>query len=736
MADSLVSRHIPALFNGVSQQNPTLRQPSQATAQVNCHGTVMDGLRKRPPFQHVARVTETDITDAFIHTINRDVTERYVVVVTDGDLKVYNADTGEAELVTFPTGKAYLALNGGIANSSFALDSVADYTFVVNKTLVTATKPTPTTPPAGHEEWYRPEIWGSTNPDDYTSSAGAGVLTGSVNTFSDLPKASDPQPPAANSLYKVFGYDDNNFSGYYVRRVGSVWEETYGPGANISLDEVTLPHALVRQADGSFVFAPFTWNARKYGDEISNPPPTFINRTINGVFYWKNRLGFITDENVVMSGSGDYGNFWRNTMTTLLDSDVVDVAQSSSKVSILEYAIPFNNSMMLFSDQTQYSFNVADLLTPTSVSIDAATHYEMDKGVKPVSIGSEVYFVSKSGSHSRLREYFVSNEGTTTEAADVTAHVQRYVPKNIIQITGNSTENCVFAISSEPGFENRIYVYKFFWSGDEKVQSAWSYWELDSDDVILSIEALADALYILVKRADGTYLEKCELASGETTGDLDFDILLDRRYELKEIEMFYSPALDETTLGLPFEILNQADLKVITTVGTGDVGKLIPQSSYTFPVIALNNEIVVPGDVTGSKPYVGTNYVSDYQFSEQFVYDQGGNADTTGRLQLRTFTVTYQDSGYFTTKVYPYGTDFAANIENVVPANVSDFTGRQLGDSSLLIGEPSLHSGDYTFYVDGVSTDVVVSIGNDSHLQANLMSCQWEGSFTKRTRSM
>jgi len=38
MADILVSRHIPALYNGVSQQNPTLRQPSQAEGQINMYG--------------------------------------------------------------------------------------------------------------------------------------------------------------------------------------------------------------------------------------------------------------------------------------------------------------------------------------------------------------------------------------------------------------------------------------------------------------------------------------------------------------------------------------------------------------------------------------------------------------------------------------------------------------------------------------------------------------------------
>jgi len=160
MADALVSRHIPALYNGVSQQNPTLRQPSQSEAQVNMYGTVQDGLRKRPPFQHLAAVTTDDWSTAHVHTINRDVSERYLVVVTDGDLKVFDAATGSEKTVAFPTGKGYLSVvGGGDAEDSFAIASIADYSFVVNKTVVCATKTAPTATPTYYANWYHPEIW-------------------------------------------------------------------------------------------------------------------------------------------------------------------------------------------------------------------------------------------------------------------------------------------------------------------------------------------------------------------------------------------------------------------------------------------------------------------------------------------------------------------------------------------------------------------------------------------------
>ena len=739
MADALVSRHIPALYNGVSQQNPTLRQPSQAEAQVNMYGSVQDGLRKRPPFQHTAQVTTADWSTAHVHTINRDTTERYLVVVTDGDLKVFDAITGAEKTVAFPTGKGYLTIvGGGDAEDSFSIDSIADYSFVVNKTVVTATQTAPTTTPTNYSDWYYPETWGTAKPLRYYNPNGSGTLTGTVNTFSDLPHAEDAAPPSNGDIYKVVGYDEDNFGGYYVRRSGGVWEEHYGVGANIGMDETTLPHALIRETDGTFTFTPFAWTARQVGDALTNPGPTFIGRTINGVFYWKNRLGFLTDENVVLSTAGDYGNFWRNTMTTLLDSDVVDVALTTNKVSILKFAVPFNDTMMLFADQSQFSLSVRDVLTPTSVSIDEATGFEMDDSVAPVRVGSEVYFVSKAGSWSRLREYFVHPNQLNLDAADVTAHVPRYVPDEIIGMSASDVEDAVFLISQKTGYENRIYVYKVFWSGDEKAQSAWSYWELDADDLILSIDVIEDEVFALIKRGDATYLEKADLDVNAETLSLGFDILLDRRYEVQPGDMSYSVGLDETTITVPYDLSEcvEANWKIVLTAGSGDVGRLVDQSTYTFEVVAGNDEVTVPGDITASAPVVGLNYDSEYELSEQFVYDGNQNADTTGKLNIRTLTVNYKNAGFFEVEVYPYGTDFSSDVEEVVPAALDAFTGRTLGEASLITGEAAFHTGVYQVYIDGNSRDIVVKLKNPSHLQTKFTSAEWEGKFIKRTRSI
>ena len=81
----LISGTVPSLINGISQQPPTLRMPTQGEAQVNGLSHISRGLEKRPCTEHVANVganvTSTNSNDVFIHTIRRSEDEAYALVV-------------------------------------------------------------------------------------------------------------------------------------------------------------------------------------------------------------------------------------------------------------------------------------------------------------------------------------------------------------------------------------------------------------------------------------------------------------------------------------------------------------------------------------------------------------------------------------------------------------------------------------------------------------------------------
>jgi len=150
---SLISASIPNLINGVSQQPPSLRLNTQAELQENGLSTVVNGLEKRPSTQHIATLANVpaNIDSAFIHTIRRDESEFYTLIISAGSLKVYDAVGVEQTITSSPsTAINYLS---GLTDPSTQISAttIADYTFIVNKTKVVA-KDTSNLTPARPEE--------------------------------------------------------------------------------------------------------------------------------------------------------------------------------------------------------------------------------------------------------------------------------------------------------------------------------------------------------------------------------------------------------------------------------------------------------------------------------------------------------------------------------------------------------------------------------------------------------
>ena len=127
----LITRSIPNLIGGVSQQPEILRLENQATAQENGFSGVVEGLKKRPPTNHVAKISSSSLNNAFIHTINRDTNERYIVVITNGSIAVYTID-GVAKTVVSQT-NATNYLNSTNPREDFKALTVNDFTYILNK---------------------------------------------------------------------------------------------------------------------------------------------------------------------------------------------------------------------------------------------------------------------------------------------------------------------------------------------------------------------------------------------------------------------------------------------------------------------------------------------------------------------------------------------------------------------------------------------------------------------------
>jgi hypothetical protein len=170
----------------------------------------------------------------------------------------------------------------------------------------------------------------------------------SIAKISDLPATMDGFDNDEVPTIAVTGTDRDTFTNYYLSWDTDHWKETHEDGSKIILDTETMPAKLVQVSSNPDVFefgflgSDFTdgygtiiepkvvWEDRIKGDEDSNPMPSFVGTTITNMFFFKNRLGFTSGENVILSETASYYNFFATTVMELLDSDPIDAAVDSS----------------------------------------------------------------------------------------------------------------------------------------------------------------------------------------------------------------------------------------------------------------------------------------------------------------------------------------------------------------------------------------------------------------------
>jgi hypothetical protein len=624
--------------------------------------------------------------------------------------------------------------------------------------------------------------------EDGLANQGLGLAYKEVDSIVDLPKSC-----FNNFTIKVKGDADIDQDDYYVRfkvkdssnfGEGS-WIETVGWKKDESATEVlesietnleyrTMPLTLVRLANGNFklqspeedqfdtVEAPneVGWRSRQAGDDFTNPFPSFVGSTINDVFFFKNRLGFLTDTAVVFSEADEYFNFFRTTTQQLLDSAPIDVGLSHTKVAVLQHALPFQEKLVLFSKQSQFVLRGADILSPKTVAISPVTEYDITDGIAPLALGSYIYFPFNRGQYEGVFEYFVDNNTEVFEAEEITSQVPKYVPSNIRAMAGSASESMVVLQNATD--LKTLYVYKYFWSGKEKIQSAWQKWTFD--DNVTGFDFIDSTLYLIL---NGRQLVEMPVENALTDVGLEYTLLLDNRVDGAVPGVFYNSQTNKTSItGIPFSTTTD-NTTVFTKGGSERVATALTSSSveidgflasyvthsgtiYKCVETHTSSASDTPGasakwsastDVPSAPTWsdggllyndddyfvVGKPYDMLYRFSNQALKqptERGGKSASDYTFQnIRNGSIEYADSGHFTVEVTPRFRDTYSYVYN--PTLLSSI-------STLDRFTPE--SGHFRFGVQCRPEEATIEVKSSSALPVKLLAAEFESMVASRSR--
>lgn len=315
-----------------------------------------------------------------------------------------------------------------------------------------------------------------------------------VNTFS-----------SAASYYTKFDAEDG------VSGVG-IWIETREPGGQKGLTSSTMPHRLRNTGPNAFTFevieddstnyAGVFGTARLVGDDDTNSHPSCLGTTVQQVFYYNNRVGFLTADNVSMSQSGDYFNFYSESAQTATAADPIDLSCSSTKEATLHGILPTAAGLILFSQNQQFIMYSADgNLSPQTALIRGLSNYQMDEKIDPVDVGTNINFISKTHTTSGFTRVFgmlPQGVGQIPKVVDIGRVVSEYIPATITALTA-SPQNSFIAMYGNT--DDKVYFYRTYSDGEQDLIQCWFNWQLPGN--VHFIEVDSDTMFSVVKTGTG-----------------------------------------------------------------------------------------------------------------------------------------------------------------------------------------------------------------------------------------
>ena len=572
------------------------------------------------------------------------------------------------------------------------------------------------------------------------------VFQDSIDTFARLPEqAKHGQVVKINNT----SADKDDFYLKFVADNGTTgkgyWEETIAPNVSTGINEATMPIALIRTSTSPLTFTatfldgsvtvnslPLLWEPRLVGDNDSNSHPTFVDNTIQDVFLFNNRLGFLTADNVSMSQAGDYYNFYHKSATTLTAADPIDLSCASVKPAIIRSVVPITQGLLLFSDSQQFLMEAENgAWTPANCSIRTLANYECDRYLKPVDLGSTVLYVSRNQSWSRAFEIFTRGQRESPTVTETTKIVPEWMPQGITDTVG-SAQNGLWVASSRT--TQYLYLHRYYEQGDERAMAAWVRWLLPSNVIHTAIQS--DVLYVLTSGTEGYTVTQHKLVQAPSTGGLinslgnTVDPHLDSWCEVTDVTMVspvpptapsYSNVTGVTKVYLPTYFNTTKVIRFV--VGLLKGGSPGTASGYTnVAVLATDGGgtyFNIPGDVSGNYIYVGYEYNMELTLP-RYYYSMGQQG-----VDFTAITTTSRMAFYT-----GLGGDIYFSIRDRSRPEWSSIGGAQIADFYTANTSPFRDAYVYKVPIYQRPDNYTMKVTSNTPFPVSLVSMQWEGQYS------
>ena len=529
------------------------------------------------------------------------------------------------------------------------------------------------------------------------------------------------------------------FRGNFDRDGEGAWEETVRPGLRNTFDDTTMPWQIVREFDDAtgdilFVVSPVDWDPRVVGDEQTNPRPSFIaapdaddntGTPINKVLFYRNRLTFLSNENVIMSRASDFFNLWIKSALSTSPVDPIDIAVSNTYASYLTDGIVVSTGLILFSEFQQFLLRTEnDQLTPDFIKVSTLASYDYNIETKPIQMGTSIGFLSEGGTSSRFYEMTNVFNDAEPDVVEQSKVINRRFPAGLDMIA-DSRENGLITFAEYD--KDYLWCFRYFNTGQNRIQSSWFRWDLIGSVYYHTI--IGDRYYVVSEKDGSVYLNVCDLKdrlSAQSLDGQDFDYRVHLDY-YNEV-----PASDISTVknrkgrvlssSFPLTIPHFSDKNLVAfSLADDDYrGASVPITADMID----NGTVTLDGDWSVDSLAVGYTYDMQVRLPTFYVQknEQGAwKSELASSLTVHRLLLSFGSVGLYNTTVERLGKD---NYEVEYESTPMDFY--EADRIPYLPGKMQ-----YTpIYEKNKNFSVLISSSHPG--PATIHSCTWEGDYTSR----
>ncbi len=384
------------------------------------------------------------------------------------------------------------------------------------------------------------------------------------------------------------------------------FKEIVDPSKSNVIANSTMPHQLVRNAlTGNYTYSAASWDNREAGNDVVNPDPGFIGQPISDVLFFRNRLVLLSNETVYCSQTGDVFNMYAGKATEIVASDPIERAATANTINYLVHGTVYRKLLFLTSFNNQFELESGNNpFTEEFAKLDQSTSYRASRLSKPAPMGDILYFSSSTEGSAVLYEYYYQESSLSNTATDISRHIRGYIGNDVLTIVADAAEQTLFVLTSAE--QNSLFVYRTFFEGTQKYQSAWSKYTFgatESDAFIHGMAIFDSNLYLAIERDDGViYLERMAIEREDLATGMPYMPHIDQR---DQVAATYDSTHEVTHWVTPWTHADDAQVCIggDATINKGAWPTPLYPDSYTLKCVsvAADDTVTVGGKVFTGK---------------------------------------------------------------------------------------------------------------------------------------